>query len=678
MFDRIRFKVTFQPKGRPAISFDREHHMAGGFGAIIGPNERGKSLTLEMMRFLLFGTKALRRPVGEYQGLAVDGDLTLGDDHLKIERTPGHAKIWENGELKARGTTPVNNRILERLGFGLKVFDVANSINQGDIEALSQMRPTERQTLVGSVVGLDKIDGLMKFSNDQALVLDREAKAVENTLVAPQRPAEPEGYPNRGVLEDFLAQAEKDQLELAGVMAKLSTPDRVSPADPGPRPTEHSEQVLLAGAADARRYDALTAELARLPVIDVPVAEAALDHYEKVEGARRFVDQTGNSDLLSPAQAMEIITAWDLIDEWDNHQWLVSRRQELQEKIDHADTVDCPSCGHEFPLDPDTVARFRQDLADLPEPQEPNQPRPAKPLRAKAVAEAHLERADEYDQLQKARAEAWALLEVGAEIPRYSRLDLEKYDPTRADQIKAELTQLDPIADADALLDQLRRWQIASDNYAEQLALYEAEQAERLVLAARQAELDYAPARLAELRPIVARFEPYKEALARYEQDQAAYELRLAQVAETRETAEKWRAAKEALATLRTLIKQHLYPSLAKAASVLLYGMTGGARRSIEIDDEFNVLVDGQHLDALSGSGKAVANLSIRLGLGQVLTHQVFPVIFADEIDASMDADRATSTQDILHQCSRRVSQLILVSHKKPEADWYIDLGENE
>jgi hypothetical protein len=56
---------------------------------------------------------------------------------------------------------------------------------------------------------------------------------------------------------------------------------------------------------------------------------------------------------------------------------------------------------------------------------------------------------------------------------------------------------------------------------------------------------------------------------------------------------------------------------------------------------EFDVVVDGQRLDTLSGSGKAVANLALRLGLGQVLTNNVLSVFVGDEIDASMDEDRA-------------------------------------
>src|SRR5690606_20850365 len=106
----------------------------------------------------------------------------------------------------------------------LQIFDVANSINQGQIEALQEMGPAKRAKLIGGVIGLDKIDDLMKYAAEVALGYDRAAQAVEGALVAPTQPPEPEGYPNRTIMEDFLAQAEKDQRELDLVTGQLMAP----------------------------------------------------------------------------------------------------------------------------------------------------------------------------------------------------------------------------------------------------------------------------------------------------------------------------------------------------------------------------------------------------------------------------------------------------------------------
>jgi len=131
-----------------------------------------------------------------------------------------------------------------------------------------------------------------------------------------------------------------------------------------------------------------------------------------------------------------------------------------------------------------------------------------------------------------------------------------------------------------------------------------------------------------------------------------------------------------ALVELKARVKQYLVPSLNRVASSLLFQMTGGQRGRIEIDEEFNIEVDGLAINKLSGSGKAVANLAIRIGLGQVLTNRVFSVFMGDEIDAAMDADRAGYTAQAMQRLTKHVSQVLLVSHKEHDADQHIHLGD--
>src|ERR1700756_4730075 len=103
--------------------------------------------------------------------------------------------------------------------------------------------------------------------------------------------------------------------------------------------------------------------------------------------------------------------------------------------------------------------------------------------------------------------------------------------------------------------------------------------------------------------------------------------------------------------------------------------MTGGKRNKIEISEEFEIKVDGQPLNTLSGSGKAAANLAVRIGLGQVLTNKVFSVFMGDEIDAAMDAERAGFPPGCLGGVTSTIKQVVLVSHKEHEADQQIRIA---
>lgn len=676
MFTEIQYDIHLAPNHQyPAGRRFKEHHqLQPGFGAITGPNESGKSMLLEVARFILFGAKALRGKASDYTSFQASANLVVRDMNLRIEKSLSNAKLFIDDELIVRGTAPVNARLREIFGFGLQIFDVANSINQGQIEALQEMGPAKRAKLIGGVIGLDKIDDLMKYAAEVALGHDRAAQAVEGALVAPTQPPEPEGYPNRTIMEDFLAQAEKDQRELDLVTGQLMAPAPAAPADPGPRPVELAEADLVEMITANARHRELTIELERLPTIDVPAAEAALDAYEAWMEAQAFLKQNPAPRItLEEAEAAR--STWVARDEFYVYQEQVKTWERLKHQLEHLDQATCPQCDHTFVLDEARRAEVQAELDALGGcPAAPGSGEmPAAPTINREQARHRIEKNAEYQELIDKRSAAEAVPEAPA--PQYSRFDLSNYNPTRKAEIDAELATLGVMWQAEEMLGMLRAWQASSDTYAERLTLYEEATAERARLQERKEYCSYAPARLAELRPIVGAYAPYEQAMKRYEHDRTSYEQRRASVAEMRAAAERWRAGREALAVLRTKIKQHLYPSLAKAASVLIAGMTNGARRTIEIDDDFEVLVDGQRLETLSGSGKAVANLSIRLGLGQVLTHKALPIVFADEIDASMDDTRAAATQDIVRKCAQRVSQLLLVSHKKPEADWYIELG---
>ena len=102
--------------------------------------------------------------------------------------------------------------------------------------------------------------------------------------------------------------------------------------------------------------------------------------------------------------------------------------------------------------------------------------------------------------------------------------------------------------------------------------------------------------------------------------------------------------------------------------------MTNGERRHVDVDEDFNILVDGQPLQTLSGSGKSVVNLALRIGLGQVLTSKVLPIFLGDEIDKDMDQLRASSTHGTMQNLRQYLSQIILVTHKEIEADHTINL----
>ena len=64
----------------------------------------------------------------------------------------------------------------------------------------------------------------------------------------------------------------------------------------------------------------------------------------------------------------------------------------------------------------------------------------------------------------------------------------------------------------------------------------------------------------------------------------------------------------------------------------------------------------------------------MRIGLGQVLTNNVLSLFVGDEIDSSLDKDRAENTANTLQALKTRISQILLVTHKRPSADYYVEV----
>jgi DNA repair exonuclease SbcCD ATPase subunit len=121
------------------------------------------------------------------------------------------------------------------------------------------------------------------------------------------------------------------------------------------------------------------------------------------------------------------------------------------------------------------------------------------------------------------------------------------------------------------------------------------------------------------------------------------------------------------LVLLHGTIKSNILPSLNAMASQMLDEMTEGKHPEIELTESMDILVDGETIDALSGSGKAVSHLALRLALGSILTSRVFPVALFDEVDAGMDVKRSGNVMSLLGSMLDRFQQVFVISHKTLE-----------
>jgi hypothetical protein len=158
----LTYSATFPSTGR---TLSGQFDFRKGFGTMTGPNEASKSFVIEMVRYCLFGSAALRSKAEDYKKLVASLTFAMKGKTYTINRKSTGATLLRGAEQITTGTRPVNEKLIETLGFGLEVFDIACVANQGDLEKVGAMKPAERKRMVDSSIGLGDGDFRTTFSN---------------------------------------------------------------------------------------------------------------------------------------------------------------------------------------------------------------------------------------------------------------------------------------------------------------------------------------------------------------------------------------------------------------------------------------------------------------------------------------------------------------------------------
>lgn len=624
MLKQLSYSVQFPTTGR---TFSNQITFEPGLTAIVGPNEAGKSLVVEMIGYCLFGKTALRGAASDYKNLTAELSFIVGKKDIWISRLPKKEELWIDGVLSAVGAEAINKAVPALLGFGFDVFNIALVAQQDELHALTKMKPTERGKMVEKLTGETILAQTEKDCKDQVKSATNRAEAMAMMLKMPVKPEEPEDYyPSATLLTDI--EAVESRNHHRRTYAAVRPP--VAPVAPEPLP--FSDTV-----ADLRAY-----ELDRLAII------------REAESLRRRIDA-----IPDPVHSLEDIAKEEVYQEYLNEkrrrgpkpEYDMDRLHRWQHYFLAGEGVECPNCGHYFGIRQTTVPA--DILKETP-----------------MITEAQVR-----EQLM--RHERWADELIEPPIgPHIGNIAKEKLAHERASEREGLQHQLDQItipdnraADLERATDhdrELARYDERRGRYDQDLAAWN--EAQTMLQMYGQEEST------ASLREAWSKATAYEQALVIYERESATYIEQLQAVTAEREEADGYKRGADALKLTRQQVKQELTPSLSREASKLLYAMTNGERSTIVIDEDFNVFVDNQPLATLSGSGKSVVNLALRVGLGRVLTSRVLSIFIGDEIDYAMDKERVGATQQTMRGMTEFLSQIILVTHKGIEADHTISL----
>ena len=641
MIKSLEYSVTFPTNG---ISLNGSYAFEPGLTAVTGGNGSGKTFgTIEMIRYMLFGKRALRGPASDYKTLkAVMVVEIVGEDYT-VERNSKTESLKDAaGETLAVGAEAVNTRLQALLGMSLDVFDVVCAAVQKESDRLSKLQPAARKKLIDETVGLNANEAVEKDCKDEAKGLIREADALRSSLVVPIDPVIPEGYQPSDVLGEqlrVLKAALEERRQLQSIIDRAGLPPAVPPL-----PTfdlveleQHEQDRLSRDAAVA----AAERQLKTLP--EAIYTAEQLDASERLLAYREEVARRGEGPKLTLEQ----------VEEWEEfHRQLdISNRMESLE-------VSCPSCttkfcpGHSPPASPEgdyyTAAALREQRAALQ--------RWDTPITVTLTC----------------YAEELTAAQIAAGRQALTQGDL------RADLVAT--TWLPELTDRSADLAMARREKAAEDAYAE---AYKRWVPASVDAALAETQLDnLPPVDPTLIKDLDQRFVEaciYESQLLAWTDASENYRVALEAIEDRVTRAEDFKLGAKRLAETRQKFKSHLAPTLSWVASSLISEMTGGVLSSVIVDEDMNITVNGQDIATLSGAGSTVANLALRIALGQVLVRGVLPVFLADEADSDMEAARAEYTMECMANLSEKLRQVIVITHKPVKfTDQVITLQSND
>lgn len=643
------------------IHGEKEFTFTTGSTAIIGDNGCGKSLLVEYMSFVLFGSVALRGKLADYKDLSVSAWVSIKGKDYKIERDTKMCKLFDStGKLLCTGTKPCNIKICSTLGYDYNVYKMGNYAAQLDILGLGNMKPSERKTALDRTLGISIIDKLIKYTNDKSLEYSHQEKALQGVAQEPgEEPVKPSGY---RPLEEVYIEYSRFKKEYDDYQVFKTKPAPVAPVNPERHfPARIKEISLNKISIILFRKKEIENELKRLENIIKPAhskeelkaLEEANVKYEEYQNYLKRVEFYLDKEKPSLTQE-QYDQQLEANLKWTNYDSeMIAYRK---------GSVDCPHCGHTFNVDMDC-------------PKEPEIARPIYTMSELNEQAKLLDYQNEFNKIATVEPFVKPILQKSQIMEELQLWKKWEERQEKEPQLRQELDSFPPLNQGDVTLRADYEKLVAQ--YQVAVAAFEKENLQYTKEKERFLDFNeyWVKSKIDELATLYQQCQDYDREKQVWDLKKEAYDKVANEIKLCQKQKGTYKQASENLKEMKVKIKGYALPSLQKVSSRLLSDMSNGQFTDIKISPDFDILVEGREINLFSGSEQAMINLALRLGLGQVLTYRVFSVFIGDEIDASMRDDRAQSTADCLKKISKYINQVILVSHRDIEADHYINLN---
>lgn len=650
MFLSLSIKNSFLDKDL-YLEFDE------GLNILSGKNNSGKSTTVEMLNFSLFGSVALRSSVANYpKTFEVEVVAKFGTSVYKIYRNSKTADLFSldietnKYTLVCTGTTPVNTFIKELLSYDYKVFSLTNYCKQHDLLNLTSCTPKALVTLIEVVSGLEDSYRLMHELKE----LKKRYKVEVKTLVDFER------FTNKKVT--FEENAEFEEL--------LKT---------DPEILGNFKDVAINLYNSYTEYSGLLKDLKLRSFTNNSnlslVSNLKFNYENKTEDELKLYKESLTKVKVELTHINNSLTSFSVPKDLYEDSFIAQQEDllELNKKYKdylvlkqklEAHKIICPDCSHEFYSGMTFDSTLEETFKVAPE--EPQ-------ITSKTIKEQQrwIATKDSYDVLVSSRERLLEDLKVLSNEYLLSKVD---------EDLKLH-SRVNSYATLKASFDSELKVFFNSHEYLNKyLELLEDSSLINVVLKSAEESLDLL---VENLHKDYTEAVQLKDSLASYVSQKLAYTREKEALSEFDESLEKSETNEvlsgllyQVLLDTKKEIQQLSLPVLNSVASNILSDITGGERNKVQITEEFKIEVDNVDVNVVEGSAQVITNLSLRIALLNTFYKDNFLVCIFDEVDESLHEDRFEYMEECFNRLAESGYQIIAVSHKDYSSGNIINLNE--
>lgn len=587
-----------------------------GKNYIIGPIGTGKTEVLQAIGFAFFGTCALRDKAASYKNIYVELSFNYKDESFIIKRKINDATLLMLDKETSQyleivnSTSIVNQKIISLLGYNYDIFLLSNFCEQKKLSYFSELKPAKRIQYIDKISGIEEAKELTKH-----LMVERK-RLKDSIALLKDVTKEPRLNPNIKLDFDY-------EKEIEVLNTKLNSVNSLY-----------------------EEYNSLQSLLVPVTIPELQLNESEIEliqtSEEKISSYFEYLDTTINledciDNTKKELNSIPFINSKLKSKSLEEIESLIqSYNVNLIKDISASINIICPSCLTEHNLQPllnDVVSPSVEfNIKDLYNAQE-------------YFKSGY--NAKEQELKDSVREMTSQLENTVKNIPHvslhsyYSKESFTKY--------------LEKITNTyNVYIEKKKETDIKLLVYADVtnkvLALKDKIDS---IISNQQTDIELKDLYVkysTEKDLYLKQLELYLDAKSKLDQFTIEYDLIQNVIKD--------------IASISLEIKKQTIPLINYHASSFLNLLTKGKMNSIEITDDYDLIVDGYTINVRSGGETDLASLAYRLSLSQSIITGMLNLFIADEIDSSGGENDSNDIIEALDIISDKGFQIIMVTHK--------------